>query len=68
MDFSVKPIEHGVVDSPPDGGKRLHHVNSPSPLKSHSQSASPTDPSNRAVKTQRKLYDHEVGSVAALEV
>jgi len=33
MDFSMKPINDGAVDSLPNGRKHLNNVNSPSPMK-----------------------------------
>ena len=57
MDFSTKPINDGVVDSPPYGGKRPHPVSSPSPLKSRTLITSPRFGSSRVGAPQRKLYD-----------
>ena len=65
MDFSTMPVEDGVVDSPPNGGKRPHPVTSPSPLKCRRQSSSPRDGPS---VMQRKLYDEEMGVVAATQV
>ena len=59
MDFSIKPIEEGVVDSPPNSKLRLPISCSPSPLRSmhlHPTSMSP-DSSDKG--TQRKLYGEE---------
>ena len=57
MDFSVKPINHGVVDSPPSGGKRPRPVSSPSPLKARAMPPSPNNRSSAVGPPQRKLYD-----------
>jgi hypothetical protein len=57
MDFSVKPINDGVVDSPPNGGKRPRPVSSPSPLKSRAMTSSPRNRSSAVGPPQRKLYD-----------
>jgi hypothetical protein len=69
MDFSAMPVDYGVEDSPPNGGKRPHHiVNSPSPLKHHRQLTSPRDPSSMNASTPRKLYYEEKDAVLVLEV
>ncbi len=57
MDFSTLPIEDGVVNSPPDGGKRPRPISSPSPLKSRTRPSSPELRSEVEKSTQRKLYD-----------
>ena len=44
MDFSVKPIEEGVVDSPPNSKLRLPILYSPSPLRSMDRRASSMSP------------------------
>ena len=53
MDFSTKPIEDGVVNSPPLGGSRIATVHSPSPLRSISIPSGPSshgyNPSQRKV-------------------
>ena len=56
MDFSVMPLDDGVVDSPPNMGKRLMHNNSPSPLKCQPLSSSPWDRSGFSLVAPRKLY------------
>lgn len=56
MDFSMKPIDDGVVDSPPNGGKRPRPVRSPSPLKSHTLCASPRTRSSDGGAPPRRLY------------
>ena len=54
MDFSSKPIEDGVVNSPPRGGSRITAVLSPSPLRSV---PTPSEPSSHGYNpSQRKLY------------
>ena len=57
MDFSMKPINDGVVDSPPNGGKRPRLLSSPSPLKTRSLTTSPNTRSSAGGAPQRKLYD-----------
>ena len=57
MDFSTKPINDGVVDSPPYGGKRPLSVCSPSPLKSRTLITSPRIAPSSGGAPQRKLYD-----------
>jgi hypothetical protein len=54
MDFSTKHIDAGVVDSPPNGGKKILPVSSPSPLKLQTRPISPRLHSNDLI--QRKLY------------
>ena len=44
MDFSIKPIEEGVVDSPPNSMLRLPISCSPSPLRSMDRRASSMSP------------------------
>ena len=68
MDFSMKPVNDGVVDSPPNGGKRPFMVCSPSPLKYRPRSTSPQDRSKMNVVMQRKLYDDGMGMVTAQQV
>ena len=64
MDFSVKPMEEGVVDSPPNNKLRLPILCSPSPLRSMHRRASSMslDSSNKG--TQRKLYGEETIPIA----
>ena len=59
MDFSVKPIEEGVVDSPPNSKLRLPMLCSPSPLRSMDRHASSMLPASSDKGTQRKLYGEE---------
>ena len=59
MDFSVKPIEDGVVDSPPNSKLRLRISCSPSPLRSMDRCASSMSPGSSEKGTQRKLYGEE---------
>ena len=57
MDFSTKPIEDGVVNSPPPGGSRIAPVHSPSPLRSVSI---PTGPSSHGYNpSHSKLYKED---------
>jgi hypothetical protein len=56
MDFSTKPIEDNVVDSPPSGRPRPRVSCSPSPLRSIGQ---PTSPNSSERMAQRKLYGDE---------
>ena len=56
MDFSRKPIDEGVVDSPPDKKKRLSVSCSPSPLRSKDLRTSSMSPTASNKGTQRKLY------------
>lgn len=57
MDFSTKPINDGVVDSPPYGGKRPLSVCSPSPLKSRTLITSPRVGLAPGGAPQRRLYN-----------
>lgn len=68
MDFSTKPIQHGVVDSPPNGGARPVPKSSPSPLRSREPSTSrrSRSPSDRV--PQRKLYEDALHPINSLEV
>ena len=68
MDFSTKPIQHGVVDSPPNGGTRPVPKSSPSPLRSREPSTSrrSRSPSDRV--PQRKLYEDALHPINSLEV
>ena len=59
MDFSVKPIKEGVVDSPPNSKLRLPISCSPSPLRSMDRRASSMSPGSSEKGTQRKLYGEE---------
>ena len=59
MDFSVKPIEKGVVDSPPNSKLRVPILCSPSPLRSMHRHASSVSPDSSDKGTQRKLYGEE---------
>ena len=59
MDFFVKPIEEGVVDSPPNSKLRLPISCSPSPLRSMDRRASSVSPGSSEKGTQRKLYGEE---------
>ena len=68
MDFSTRPIEDGVVTSPPNGGPRPLSVRSPSPLGSREPSTSrrSRSPSDRA--PQRKLYEDVACPIDSVEV
>ena len=68
MDFSVMPIDDGVVDSPPNGGKRPNPVSSPSPLKICRRSTSPQERSRMNPESQRKLYSKPTDELLALLV
>ena len=59
MDFSIKPIEEGVVDSPLNSKLRLPILRSPSPLRSMDRRASSMSPGSSEKGTQRKLYGEE---------
>ena len=65
MDFSVKPIEEGVVDSPPNTKLRMPISCSPSPLRlmHHRALSMSLDSSDKG--TQRKLYGEETIPIAA---
>ena len=63
MNFSVKPIEEGVVDSPPDSKLRLPISCSPSPLCLMDRCASLMSPGSSEKGTQRKLYGEESISI-----
>ena len=56
MDFSVKPIEEGVVDSPPNSKLCLPVLYSPSPLRLMDRHASTMSPDSSDKGMQRKLY------------
>ena len=64
MDFFVKPIEEGVVDSPPNSKLRLPISCSPSPLCSMHRRASSMSPDSCDKGTQRKLYGEETIPIA----
>ena len=64
MDFSVKPIEEGVVDSPPNSKLRLPISCSPSPLRLMGRRASSMSPDSSDRGTQRKLYGEETIPIA----
>ena len=64
MDFSVKPIEEGMVDSPPNSKLRLPISCSPSPLRSMHRRASSMLPDSSDKGTQRKLYGEETIPIA----
>jgi len=68
MDFSVIPMEDGIMDSPPNGGKPVKVVNSHFPMKCPSRSTSLQDCLGMNPETQRKLYDEEMLVVASFEV
>ena len=68
MDFSMLPVDDGVVDSPPNSGKHPNAVNSPSPVKCHPNSISAWDVSLMNSKTPRKLYSEGMDLVANHEV
>lgn len=57
MDFSTKPVEDGVVDSPPNRVHRLCKSCSPSPLRSRDPTTSRMSPSASKRVPQRKLYE-----------
>ena len=59
MDFSVKPIEEGVVDSPPNNKLCLPISCSPSPVRSMDRHALSMFPDSSNKGTQRKLYREE---------
>ena len=64
MDFSVKPIKEGVVDSPPNSKLRLPISCSPSPLRSMHLHPSSMLPDSSDKGTQRKLYGEETIPIA----
>ena len=64
MDFSVKHIEDGVVDSPPNSKLRLPISYSPSPVRSMHCRASSMSPDSSDKGTQRKLYGEETIPIA----
>ena len=68
MEFSVMPLDDGVVDSPPNGGKRPNSVSSPSPLKICHRSTSPQERFGMNPESQRKLYSEPPDQLPALHV
>ena len=64
MDFFVKPIEEGVVDSPLNSKLRLPILCSPLPLCSMDCRASSMSPDSRNKGMQRKLYGEEIVPIA----
>ena len=60
LDFSIMPVDEGVVDSPSNGGKCPLTRSSPSPVKIRARSTSPGLVSQMNVVTQRKLYEKDV--------
>ena len=64
MDFSVKPIDEGVVDSPPNSKLRLPISCSPSLVRSMDRCASSMSPDSSDRGTQRKLYGEETIPIA----
>ena len=64
MDFFVKPIEEGVVDSPPNSKLRLPILCSPSPLRPMHRLALSMSPDSCDKGTQRKLYGEETIPIA----
>ena len=65
MDFSTKPIDDNVVDSPLSGSRCLPISCSPSPLQPPRRPTSPLD-SDRG--PQRKLYVEDQGSKISIEM
>jgi len=68
MDYLSIPIDDGVVNSPPNGGKHSMPVSSPSPLNCRLQSTLPVVRNGMNPKIQRELYDDEMILGAAVEV
>ena len=64
MDFSIKPIDEGVVDSPPNTKLHMPISCSPSPLRSVHRCASSMSPNSSDKGTQRKLYGEETIPIA----
>lgn len=56
MDFSTKPVDDGVVDSPPNQKPRLAISCSPSPLRSRGQPVTSMDADDLGKVPQRRLY------------
>ena len=65
MDFSTKPIDDSVVDSPPSGSRRLSISCSPSPLQPPRR---PTLPLDSDKGPQRKLYVEDQGPAISIEM
>ena len=65
MDFSTKPIDDSVVDSPPSGSQRLPISCSLSPLQPPRR---PTSPLNSDRGPQRKLYVEDQGPAISIEM
>lgn len=59
MDFSLKPVDDGVVDSPPNRTPQQPKSCSPSPLRSAHAVFSRMSPSPPDRVPQRKLYDDD---------
>ena len=68
MDFSMLPLDHGVVDSPPKQRDRVQRVNFTSPLKTITHGTSYCDSQAREAKAQRKLYEGEKILMKSTEV
>ena len=64
MDFSVKPVDEGVVDSPPNTKLHMPIPCSPLPLRSMHRRASSLLPNSSDKGTQRKLYGEETIPIA----
>ena len=64
MDFFVKPIEEGVVDSPPNTKLRMPISYSPLPLRSMHRCASSMSLDSIDKGMQRKLYGEETIPIA----
>ena len=65
MDFSTKPIDNSVLDSPPSRSRRLPISCSPSPLQPPRRPTLPLD-SDRG--PQRKLYVEDQGPAISIEM
>ena len=68
MDFSMMPLDHGVVDSPPKARNHAQCVRSPPPLKNIRHGSSCSDGLERVDITQRKLYKEEIILMKSPEV
>jgi len=68
MDFSMMLVDDDVVDSPPNGKKCHHLVNSPSPLKCCTVLIASWNCSKFNVVPERKLYEEEINIAAATKV
>ena len=64
MDFSIKPINEGMVDSPPNTKLHMPISCSPSPLRSMHRHALSMSPNSSNKGTQRKLYREETIPIA----